>query len=204
MSVKAIHVELVSDLNAEAFIAAFKRFIARRGVCSDIFSDNGTNFVGANTELKRLYDLFKQEQEHSKISAFFTDHSIRWHFIPPRAPLFGGLWEAGIKSVKQHLRRVLGNTTLTFKELYTTLVQIEACVNSRPITPLSTDPMDLEALTPGHFLVGSQLMALPEPDLLAFNEGRLRHWRLLQSFVLLEKMVLGIPHNTTTAVHMVQ
>lgn len=112
--------------------------------------------------------------------------------------------EAGIKSVKQHLRRVLGNTTLTFKELYTTLVQIEACVNSRPITPLSTDPMDLEALTPGHFLVGSQLMALPEPDLLAFNEGRLRHWRLLQSFVLLEKMVLGIPHNTTTVVHMVQ
>jgi hypothetical protein len=90
---KAIHHEAVSNLSSDAFIAAFKRFISPRGLCSDVFSDNGTNFVAANKDL---------------------------------APNFGGLWEDGVKSMKTHLKKVFGATSLNFEALTTVLCQIEA------------------------------------------------------------------------------
>ena len=83
--------------------------------------------------------------------------NIIWTFIPPRAPNFGGLWEAGIKSVKNHIKRIIGESHLSYEEAYTLLVRIEAVLNSRPLTPLSNDPNDLTALTPGHFLIGHPL-----------------------------------------------
>ncbi|XP_013139177.1 PREDICTED: uncharacterized protein LOC106103830 [Papilio polytes] len=103
-----------------------------------------------------------------------------WHFIPPRAPNFGGLWEAGIKSVKTHLLRVLGNTTLTFEEMTTLLAQIEACLNSRPICELNDDPNDVAALTPSHFLIGEPLVAIPEKLQTNFNITPLDRWKLVR------------------------
>lgn len=88
-----------------------------------------------------------------KVIDFTATNSIQWHFIPPYAPHMGGLWEAGIKSAKIHLQRVLGHVLLTFEEFYTLIAEIEACLNSHPITPMSSDPSDLSALTPGHFLI---------------------------------------------------
>lgn len=85
--------------------------------------------------------------------------------IPPAAPRFGGLWESAVKSAKHQLYRVVGETRLTYEELYTVLKQVEACLNSRPLSPLSTDPNDLTPLTPGHFLIGDSLLAILEPDL---------------------------------------
>lgn len=73
----------------------------------------------------------------------------------------GGLWEAAIKSAKMHLRKITGTTPLTYEELYTLLVQIEACLNSRPLCPMSNDGTDLQVLTPGHFLIGAPLTSLP-------------------------------------------
>ncbi|XP_050528233.1 uncharacterized protein LOC126898336 [Daktulosphaira vitifoliae] len=90
---------------------------------------------------------------------------VQWKFIPPRAPNFGGLWEAAVKSTKYHLKRVIGLTTLTFEEMTTLLTQIEACLNSRPITELSNDPNDYNALTPAHFLIGESLLLPPEPSI---------------------------------------
>ncbi|XP_029170207.1 uncharacterized protein LOC114939928 [Nylanderia fulva] len=158
---KAIHLELVSDYSSEAFIAALRRFVSRRGLCTDIFSDCGTTFVGADRTLRELF--IAASPEGRGVARAAAKEGIRWHFNPPAAPHFGGLWEAAVKSAKYHLRRVIGETTLTFEELNTLLTQIEACLNSRPLQALSDDPDDVSALTPGHFLIGAPLLAIPEP-----------------------------------------
>lgn len=92
----------------------------------------------------------------------------------------GGIWEAGVKSVKFHLYRVMGTTRLTFEEMTTTMCQIEACLNSRPLTAISSDPSDLTALTPGHFLIGNSLTALAEPNLMDVPDNRVTRWQLVQ------------------------
>lgn len=167
-STKAVHLEVASDLSAEAFLAALRRFIGRRGRCTSLFSDCGTNFIGAN---RQLHQMMKQGAEEEIIS---------WSFNPPSAPHFGGLWEAGIKSFKGHLSRVIGDQLLTYEELNTVAVQIEALLNSRPLCAISTDPNDLTALTPGHFLTLEPLSTVPDPDLGHLKINRLSRWQLLQ------------------------
>ena len=130
LSVKAVHLEAVTDLTSEAFIAALRHFIARRGYLTLIWSDNGTNFVGANREIKEFHDFIKQQQTHSIISEFCSTSNIEWHFTPEHGPNFGGLWEAAVKSTKTHLKRVIRDVKLSFEELTTILTQIEVCLNS--------------------------------------------------------------------------
>ena len=152
MCTKAVHLEAVSSYDAKHFIAAFNRFISRRGLCRHVYSDCGTNFVGANRYLR---SIFAQNSDGiKKIIPQLSDKGIEWHFNPPAAPHFGGLWEAAVRSMKHHLKRVIGETTLTFEELSTLLTTIEACLNSRPISPISDDPTDLRALTPAHLIIG--------------------------------------------------
>ena len=86
---------------------------------------------------------------------------ITWKFNPPSAPNFGGLWEAGVKAVKLQLIRITEDEALTYEKQYTLLVQIEAILNSRLLTPANNYPNDLAALTPGHFLVLEPLSTLP-------------------------------------------
>jgi len=174
MATKAIHVEIVSDLTTEAFLAALDRFVARRGVPAHVYSDCGTNYVGAARQLK---DIFRNKHFQTQLSAHVA---CVWHFNPPAAPHFGGLWEAGIKSVKFHLNRVIGKQVLTYEELETLCVRIEGILNSRPLTPASMDPHDLTALTPGHFLIGQPLLAMPEEKLTEIPMNRLTRWQLLR------------------------
>ncbi|XP_045535769.1 uncharacterized protein LOC123721327 [Papilio machaon] len=157
MATRAVHIEAVSDLTSEGFLSAFKRFVARRGHCSHLYSDNGTNFVGASKELKAMFHN-ECASLPREIAALLANNGTEWHFIPPHSPNFGGLWEAGIKSTKHHLRRVIGDSTLTFEELSTVLSQIEACLNSRPLSQNSANSTDPNPLTPGHFLVGQPLV----------------------------------------------
>ncbi|XP_055848210.1 uncharacterized protein LOC129913509 [Episyrphus balteatus] len=179
MATKAIHIEVVSDLTSMAFIAALKRFVSRRGLCSDIYSDCGTNFKGGKVKLDR--DLEQAIKEAApNIANYLSTLNINWHFNPPAAPHHGGLWEAGVKSIKYHLRRVLGTTVCTFEELATLLAQIEACLNSRPLCALRNDIDDLAVLTPGHFLIGQALNAIPEPDLTASNSSFNQRWKHVQ------------------------
>lgn len=157
---KAIHIETISSLSTNAFLAALNRFVARRGCPSDIYSDNGKNFVGANKELSLLTKLLLSNKNliQDNLSKFY----ITWHFNPPYAPHFGGLWERSIKSIKYHLKRAFTNTKFTFEELSTALIQIEGILNMRPLCYLSNDPIDLEPITPSHFLIGRRLDVIPE------------------------------------------
>ncbi|XP_029171328.1 uncharacterized protein LOC114940744 [Nylanderia fulva] len=178
ISSRAVHLEAVSDYTAEAFLVVFRRFVSRRELCTVVYSDCGTNFVGADRQLK---DLFKAAgREIQTIVGHLADREIRWSFNPPAAPHFGGLWEAAAKAVKHHLKRTIGEARLTFEELSTFLTEVEACFNSRPLEVLTDDPDDLGALTPGHFLVESPLLVIPEPSLLDASANRLNRWRLLQ------------------------
>nr|XP_049699691.1 uncharacterized protein LOC110382053 [Helicoverpa armigera] len=182
MSTRAIHLEVVTDLSSKAFIAAFRRFTARRGHCQDLFSDNGTNFVGANRQLREMFDRAKSSLPR-EVEYLLSLEQTTWHFIPPHAPNFGGLWEAGVRSVKTHLYKVIGDSTLTYEELSTVLTQVEACLNSRPITVMSDDPNEPQALTPGHFLVGEPLINIPDEDNSNHNIVGLDRWRLTQKIV---------------------
>lgn len=181
---KAVHIELVTDLTADCFIAALKRFVGRRGLCNNLYSDNGTTFVGANNKLRELHRLLKNSKR--EICAYLSQKYIDWHFIPPRSPHFGGIWESNIKSMKRHLHRTIQNNILTYEELTTVLIGIESCLNSRPLTPCSSDPNDLNVLTPAHFVIGKTLLEPTEPDLSPTTTALRSRWqhltRLRQQF----------------------
>lgn len=151
LATKAVHIELVGDLTTTAFIAAYERFAARRGTCTHLYSDNATNFVGAAKFLRSERKLFDDT-----VQTALASKSTTWHFAPPLSPHFNGLAESAIRSVKHHIRRVIGDNTLTFEEMSTVLTKIEACLNSRPLCPISSDPDNFDALTPAHFLIGER------------------------------------------------
>ncbi|GFS86156.1 DUF5641 domain-containing protein [Trichonephila clavipes] len=109
--------------------------------------------------------------------------NIDWKFIPPKSPHFGGLCETGVKSVKHHLKRAIGNLHFTFEEFETIMIQVEGILNSRPLTPLSSDADNLDVLTPGHFLIGRPITSIPEPNLIDVNENRLTRWEKITKVV---------------------
>lgn len=180
---RAIHLEVVSDLSTNSFLNSLKRFIGRRGKCKVIYSDCGTNFIGANNEMRGFLNQIQNNKFNNEIINYLSQDGINWKFIPPKSPHFGGLWEASVRQAKYHLKRIVGNAALTFEELTTVFVQIEACLNSRPLSAISNDPNDLSPLTPGHFLIGDSLVALPEPDVRSLNINRLNRYQYLKQIV---------------------
>lgn len=176
---RAVHLEVVSDLTAECFLNALNRFCSRRGKVSHIYCDNATTFVGAKRQLDEIFNFFSNKETQDRLR-YLTQENIIWKFIPPRSPNFGGLWERLVRSTKFHVKRVTMNANLTFEEAVTLMSQIESIINSRPLTPLSNDPSDLQALTPAHFLIGESLTALPEHVVIEVPEARLRRWERIR------------------------
>ncbi|XP_058840799.1 uncharacterized protein LOC131696266 [Topomyia yanbarensis] len=151
LTVRAIHLAVAHSLTADSCIMALRNVIARRGAPITIYSDRGTNFVGANKELKPAL----AELNHEKIVAEFTTPHTKWSFIPPLSPHMGGAWERLIRTVKQNLSKLLPNRLPTDESLRSTLIEVECIVNSRPLTDIPLDDDQSPVLTPNHFIFGS-------------------------------------------------
>ncbi|GFX71493.1 integrase catalytic domain-containing protein [Trichonephila clavipes] len=158
--------QMMSDLPssrispAPAFMRSLKRFTSSRGKCSDIYSDCGSNFVGARRKLMEFEKLAKSDNYNQNVCKFLTDKGIKWHQNVP-----------------------------------------EACLNSRPLTPISNDPNDLSALTPGHFINGRPLTSIPEPNYIDSNNSYLTRWQQIQKLVL-EMLAQGVFNSIATKAKM--
>lgn len=157
LTIRAIHVEIAHSLDTDSFISALRRFISRRGRPEVIFSDNGTNFVAADKELR---EGLKQFNQH-RISGYLLQHEIIWKFNPPAASHMGGVWERMIRCVRKVLANVVKEQTMNDETLCTVMCEAEAVVNSRPITSVSDDPSDSSPLTPNHLLTLRGSTSLP-------------------------------------------
>ncbi|XP_055601535.1 uncharacterized protein LOC129750595 [Uranotaenia lowii] len=133
-----------------------------------------------DAERRRQTVLLKDQKHQETVERECCSEGIRWHFNPPSAPHFGGLWEAAVRSAKQHILKVIGENPVSAEDFTTLLVQVEACLNSRPLTPLSDNPEDLEPLTPGHFLIGESLQALPDVNFEDTPDNRLNQLQQMQ------------------------
>ncbi len=151
LATRAVHLEMTYSLDTEAFLNTFTRMVSRRGTPSYVISDNGTNFVAAEKDLRQLVQALDKEKI---ITATSTNQVIEWKFNPPAAPQLGRVFEAMIKSAKKALRAILGEADVTDEELHTAMCAFEGLLNSRPITYVSADPHDLTPLTPNHFIIG--------------------------------------------------
>jgi hypothetical protein len=185
LATKAVHIELTSDMSAETFLAAFERLCARRGKPKHVYSDCGSNFIKASKILKLEFGQFKQMLTNSNFFDEIGKMEVVWHFNAPAFPSGGGIWEAAVKSLKYHLKRVLGEQKLTFEEFTTLLSKIEACLNSRPLCPLTEDPDEYyNCLTPGHFLTGTSTLSLPHSDHMdSKNIDLRRRWQLTEQMM---------------------
>ncbi|GFV76149.1 integrase catalytic domain-containing protein [Trichonephila clavipes] len=175
LATTAIHLEAVTDLTTEAFVAALKRLCVRRDRISTLISDNATNFKGAAAELNRFIKLICNK--NGTLANYFASEAIRWKCIPPHSSNVGGLWEAGVKSFKHHLYRTLVNSKITSEEFETIIIQIEGILNSRPLVPLSDNINEYEVLSPGHFIIGRPISVIPEPAILDISDNRLSRWQ---------------------------
>lgn len=170
MATKAVHIEVCRSLDTEEFLAAFSRMANRRGCPEEVWSDNGSNFLGAAREMA---SLMKEAQRHHQ--------AVKWHFNPPRAPNFGGLWEAGVKSAKKLINKVIQPHPLRLDELVNIVSDVEALLNSRPLIP--ADEVETEdglVITPGHFLVHRPLKAPPTCSPPTAKLSSLRRWQLVK------------------------
>ena len=150
LAIRAVHLEVANALSTDSFICALKRFISRRGNVKLIRSDNGTNFIGANNELRNEWRrLHSSDTVHSELGK----RGIEWVFNAPGASHHGGVWERMIRSTRRILDSLLTSQPLTDETLSTFLCEAENIVNARPLTPVSMDPIDAEPLTPNHLLL---------------------------------------------------
>ncbi len=159
---RAIHLELVENLNASTFINCLRRFAARRGTPSLLVTDNAKTFKASAKFIKKLF-------KNKLVQSHLSTKGIIWRFNLERAAWFGGVFERMISTVKRCLRKVLGNAKLNFEELTTVLTEIECTINSRPLTYQYDDLV--EALTPSHLLCGRRISPLSENIDTSFDES---------------------------------
>lgn len=175
---RAMHLELAHSLDTDSFLNAFRRFKARRGNVKLVRSDNGTNFVSGCKEIKRAIN----DWNSSTIEHWMKQVNIEWKFQTPLASHHGGVWEREIRTIRKVLSALMNEQPLrlNFEQLHTLLCEVEAILNSRPITEISSDPDDLDALTPNHLLLLQSNSSFP-PGLFSREDMYAkRRWRQVQ------------------------
>ena len=135
----AVHLEVAFSLSTDSFVICLRRLIARRGKPTVIYSDNGTNVVGANREFRECINDWNQ----GTIGSVFSQEEVQWVFNPPAPYHMGGVWERLGRSCKKALDVVLRNQVLTHEVFLTAFAEVEWLVNSRPLTEVSSDLDDL-------------------------------------------------------------
>ena len=157
LTVRAVHLEMMNGLDTDSFMNAFQRFISRRGKPREIWCDNGTNFVGAERELRRSLKAWNSHAIHE----FLLQRDIEWQFNPPRASHMGGVWERMIRSVRKVLSHLVKQQRINDECLTTFLCAIKTVINGRPLTQVSDDPSDLKAISPNYLLIPGSPCQLP-------------------------------------------
>ena len=176
---RAVHIEIANSLETDSFLNALRRFIARRGPVREIRCDNGTNFVGAERELREAL----KEMNHDELTEKLRQQQIDWKFNPPAASHMGGVWERQIRTVRRILATLLLEHTgrLDDESLYTLLCEVESIINSRPLTVISSDVKDPLPLSPSQILTMKTSVVLPPPGQFQHNDVYLRRrWRRVQ------------------------
>ena len=151
LSMRAVHIEVAEDLSSDSFLCALRRFVARRGCVRLLRSDKGTNFVGANRELRE--ELEKMAASEDVLHKTMLNMGVEWKFNTAAASHHGGAWERQIRSIRKILEALIGSQSLRDETLRTFLCEVESILNSRPLTPVSPDPRDPQPLTPNHLLI---------------------------------------------------
>ena len=179
MASRSVHLEVAASLDTSSFINALRRFIARRGPIALLRCDNGTNFVGAERELREAV----KEMDKDALAEKLQTENIEWSFNTPSASHHGGIWERLIRSVRSVLAGLMKDCGHVFDDegLQTLICEVEAILNTRPITTVSSDPNDIEALTPNHLLTGKTKIVTPPPGCFQRHDLYMRRrWRRVQ------------------------
>lgn len=177
LTTKAVHLEVVADMSTAEYIMALENFIARRGIPSLMYTDNGTNLVGGEKEIQMLHNQFMSQT--NAVTRLFSAKRIKFKRIPARASHMGGIWERAVGLMKCHLTRVMKNTKLTTRRFDHVLKQIECSLNSRPLWAVTSDADDIEVITPAHFFNFEPINTLPRPDIGHIKMNRLDQYQYL-------------------------
>lgn len=178
LSSRAIHLEMAYSLSTDSFLHGFRRFLSRRGNVRIVRSDNGTNLTSGCQELKKCIGEWNQ----NVIQNWMIQRNLEWRFQPPSASHFGGVFERVIRSVRKVLNGILREQPLKLndEQLNTLFREIESILNCRPLTEISDDKEDLNALTPNHLLMLHEGATFP-PGLFTKNDSYMqRKWKQVQ------------------------
>ncbi|MBM6549342.1 DDE-type integrase/transposase/recombinase, partial [Streptococcus dysgalactiae subsp. equisimilis] len=174
MQSRAVHIEVAHSMSTDSFMMLLTRFIGRRGAPTDLYSDNGSNFVGAKAELK----VWWQSMDQEKISGSLLSKGIRWHFNPPYSSHRGGVWERLVRSVRRLMCTLMTEQPVSDETLSTVFVEIERILNNRPIVPMLRDDVDAVSLCPNDLLLLRGNDGVRLNDTIA--ERYRRRWKQLQ------------------------
>ena len=176
LQTRAVHLEMTYSMDTSGFLMAFSRMVARRGKPSKVTSDNGSNFIGGEGELRALVEALDQVAIANQLAT----QGVEWQWNPPEGSHHGGIFESMIKLSKRSLYSILKTERLTDEELSTAFVETEGILNSRPLQYVGDDPDDEPVLTPNHFLIGriGGQLAPVGTEQLAYNPRN--RWRLIQ------------------------